>query len=88
MWRFCHHVCGPYIFTLYDNESDDEELDEDDIEKPWVVNMGEFLTLDDSSPKEGKRSVASEGEKCRNPSLGLATKARVCKVGGKEEARE
>jgi hypothetical protein len=25
---------------------------------------------------------------CRNPSLGLATKARACKVVGQEEARE
>ncbi len=39
-----------HILHLYDNEFDDEELDEDDIEKPWVVNMGELLTLDDISP--------------------------------------
>jgi hypothetical protein len=26
--------------------------------------------------------------KCHNPSLGLATKARACKVAGQEEARE
>jgi hypothetical protein len=25
---------------------------------------------------------------CRNPSLGLATKARVCKVAGQEGSRE
>ncbi len=34
---------------LYDNESNDEEPNEDDIEEPWVVNMGGLLTLDDTS---------------------------------------
>ncbi len=41
---------------LYNNESNDEELDEDDIEKPWVVNMGQLLTLNDTSPNvEGNK---------------------------------
>jgi hypothetical protein len=35
---------------LYNNEFNDEEPNEDDIEKPWVVNMGEFLTLGDTFP--------------------------------------
>jgi hypothetical protein len=47
---------------LYDNESNDEEPNEDDIEKPWVVNMGELLTLDDTSPNV-------EGENAHNQPL-------------------
>jgi hypothetical protein len=41
---------NPTYLHLYDNESNDEEPNEDDIEEPWVVNMGGLLTLDDTSP--------------------------------------
>ncbi len=62
--------CGGFVamfadltyLHLYDNESNDEEPDEDDIEKPWVVNMGELFTLDDTSPNV-------EGEKGHNQPL-------------------
>jgi len=56
--------CGGFVamfvnltyLHLYNNESNDEELDEDDIEKPWVVNMGQLLTLNDTSPNvEGNK---------------------------------
>jgi hypothetical protein len=51
---------------LYDNESNDEEPNEDDIEEPWVVNMGGLLTLDGISPNV-------EGEKDHNqPSISNA----------------
>jgi len=41
---------------LYDNEFDDNEPNEDDIEKPWVFNMGGLLTLDYISPNvEGNK---------------------------------
>jgi hypothetical protein len=45
-------VLPPCLQTLHlsDNEFDDDEPNEDDSEKPWVVNMGELLTLDDTSP--------------------------------------
>ncbi len=40
---------------LYNNEFNDEEPNEDDIEKPWVINMGEFLTLGDTFPNVEKK---------------------------------
>jgi hypothetical protein len=49
----------PAYLHLYDNESNNEEPNEDDIEKPWVVNMGGLLTLDGTSPN-------AEGEKDHN----------------------
>jgi hypothetical protein len=36
-------------FLYYCNESDDEKADEDHSEKPWVVNMCNFMTLKDTS---------------------------------------
>jgi hypothetical protein len=48
---------------LYDNESNDEEPNEDDIKEPWVINMGGFLTLDGTF-------LNDEGEKDHNqPSI-------------------
>jgi hypothetical protein len=56
---------------LCDNEFDDEELYEDDIEKPWVFNMGGLLTLDDTSPNV-------EGNKDHNqPSISNAPTERA-----------
>jgi hypothetical protein len=39
---------------IYDNESDDEKADEDHSEKPWVVDMCEFMRPDDTSPNVEK----------------------------------
>jgi hypothetical protein len=53
---------------LYDNEFDDNEPNEDDIEEPWVFNMGGLLTLDYISPNV-------EGNKDHNqPSISNAPK--------------
>ncbi len=38
------------ICTFFDNEYDDEEVDEDHSEKPWVVDMCELMRPDDTSP--------------------------------------
>jgi len=35
---------------IYDNESDDEELNEDHYEEPWVVDMCRLMTPNDTSP--------------------------------------
>jgi hypothetical protein len=40
---------------IYDNESNDEEADEDNFEKPWVVDMCELMRLDDTSPDVEKK---------------------------------
>jgi len=39
----------PTYLHIYDNEFDDEKADEDHSKEPWVVNMCEFMTLDDTS---------------------------------------
>jgi hypothetical protein len=39
---------------IYDNESDDEEVDENHFEEPWIVDMCEFMTPDDTSPNVEK----------------------------------
>jgi hypothetical protein len=35
---------------IYDNEFDDEEVDKDHYEEPWVVDMCGLMTLDDTFP--------------------------------------
>jgi len=40
---------------IYDNEFDDENIDEDHSEKPWVVDMCELMTLDDTSSNVEKK---------------------------------
>jgi len=44
----------PTYLHIYDNESNDEEVDEDHFEKPWVVGMCELLRSDDTSPNVEK----------------------------------
>ncbi len=39
---------------IYDNEYDDEKADENHYEKPWVVDMCRFMTLNDISPNVEK----------------------------------
>ncbi len=38
-----------YLY-IYDDESDDDEVNEDCFEKPWVANMCKLMTPDDTSP--------------------------------------
>jgi hypothetical protein len=61
---------------LYDNEFDDEEPNEDDVEEPWVFNMGGLLTLDDISPNV-------EGNKDHNQPLisNAPTKKALAQIG-------
>jgi hypothetical protein len=40
---------------IYHNEFDDEKADEDHFENPWVVDMCELMTLNDTSPNVGKK---------------------------------
>jgi hypothetical protein len=47
---FATMFANPTYLHLNDNESNDEEPNENDIEEPWVVNMGGLLTLDGTSP--------------------------------------
>ncbi len=43
--------------------------------------------MENDSPKDGVKNICDihlQHHSCRNPSLGLATKARVCKVADQE----
>jgi hypothetical protein len=40
---------------VYDNEFNDEEVNEEHYEKPWVVDMCELMRLDDTSPNAEKK---------------------------------
>jgi hypothetical protein len=44
----------PTYLHIYNNESNDEEVDEDHFEKPWVVDMCELMRPDDTSPNVEK----------------------------------
>ncbi len=40
---------------IYDNEFNDEEVDEDHYEEPWVVDMCELMTPNDTFPNVKKK---------------------------------
>jgi hypothetical protein len=42
---------------IYANESDDDEASEDHFEKPWVVDMCEFMKPNDTSPIWKNRKI-------------------------------
>jgi hypothetical protein len=44
----------PTYLHIYDNESDEKEVDEDHREKPWVIDMCELMRPDDTSPNVEK----------------------------------
>ncbi len=60
---WCGSNCGGFVamfvkptyLHIYDNEFDDEEVNEDHFEEPWVVKMCELMRLDDTSPNVEKR---------------------------------
>jgi hypothetical protein len=46
----------PTYLHIYDNGFDDEKVDEDNYEKPWVVDMCELMKPDDTSPNVEKNN--------------------------------
>jgi hypothetical protein len=48
-----------YLY-IYDNESNDEKADEDHFKQPWVVDMCELLTLDDTSLSVKKKKDCNQ----------------------------
>ncbi len=52
---FAAMFVNPTYLHIYDNEYNDEEVDEDHSEKPWVVDMCELMRPDDTSPNVGKK---------------------------------
>jgi hypothetical protein len=46
---FAAMFANPTYLHIYDNESNDEKVDKDHFEEPWVVDMCWFMTSDDTS---------------------------------------
>ncbi len=44
----------PTYLYIYDNEFNDEKVDENHSKQPWVVDMCELMTPDDTSPNVKK----------------------------------
>jgi hypothetical protein len=64
-------VLLPCLWTLpiytYDNEFDDEEVDEDCFEEPWVVDMCGLMTLNDTCPNVEKRKDHNQPSSTSTP---------------------
>jgi hypothetical protein len=45
----------PTYLYIYDNEFNDEKADEERSKQPWVVDMCELMTPDDTSPNVKKK---------------------------------
>jgi hypothetical protein len=45
---------NPTYLHIYENEFDDEKANENHFEKPWVVDMCEFMKPDDTPPNVEK----------------------------------
>ncbi len=52
---FVAMFANPPYLHMYDNESDDEEANKDHFEKPWVVDLCEFMRPNDTSPNVEKK---------------------------------
>jgi hypothetical protein len=65
----------PTYLHIYDNESDDEKVDEDHSEKPWVVDMCELMRLDDISPNVEKEKDHDQ------PSSSSTSTEKTCSNG-------
>jgi len=61
---------------IYDNESDDEEVDEDQFKKPWVVDMCELMRLNDTSP-----NVEKEKDHNQPSSSSTSTEKTLTRMG-------
>jgi len=57
---FVAMFANPTYLHIYDNEYDDEEVDEDHFEKPWVIDMCELMRLNDTSPNMEKKKDHSQ----------------------------
>jgi hypothetical protein len=58
---------NPTYLQIYDNEYDDEKVDEDHYEKPWVVDMCELMRPDDTSPNVEKEKDHNQPSSSSTP---------------------
>jgi hypothetical protein len=59
---------------IYDNEFDDEEVDEDHFEKPWVVDMCELMRPDDTFPNVEKEKNHNQPSNSSTPKEKMFTR--------------
>jgi hypothetical protein len=52
---------------IYENEYDDEEVNEDHFEEPWVIDMWGLMTLDDTSPNVKKKKDHNQPSSSSTP---------------------
>jgi hypothetical protein len=57
----------PTYLHIYDNESNDDEVDENHFEKPWVVDMCELMKPDDTSPNVEKEKYHHQPSSSSTP---------------------
>jgi len=66
-WTWYGYDCGGYVtmfadptyLYIYDNEFNDEKVDEERSKQPWVVDMCELMTPDDTSPNVKKKRITT-----------------------------
>jgi len=67
---FCH----PTYLHIYDNESNDKKADENHSKEPWVVDMCELMTLDDTSPNVEKKKDHNQPSSSSTPTKKMFTR--------------
>ncbi len=64
---FVTMFADPTYLHIYNTEFDDEEVDEDHYEKPWVVDMCKLMRLDDTSPNANKEKDHNQPSSSSTP---------------------
>jgi hypothetical protein len=64
---FAAMFANPTYLHIYDNESDDETVNEDHSEKPWVVDMCELMRPNDTSPNVEKKKDHNQPSSSSTP---------------------
>jgi hypothetical protein len=58
---------NPTYLHIYDNESNDEDINENHSKEPWVVDMCKLMTLDDPSPNMEKKKDHNQPSSSSTP---------------------
>jgi hypothetical protein len=64
---FATMFVDPTYLHIYNNESDDEEIDEDHSKEPWVVDMCKLMTPNHTSPNVEKKKDHNQPSNSSTP---------------------
>jgi hypothetical protein len=64
---FATMFADPTYLHIYDNEYDDEEVDENHFEEPWVIDMCKLTTPIDTSPNVEKKKDHNQPSSSSTP---------------------